>query len=84
MPEERVGTVTHYFARPEVGAIELEAELSVGDVVRFRGHTTDFQQEVGSMEVEHESVETAEPGTEIAVKVERRVREGDEVYRVSS
>ena len=81
---ERVGTVSHYFDEPQVGAIDLEETIEVGDVLRFSGHTTDFQQPITSMEVDHQSVELAGPGDEVAVKVEERVREGDEVYRVSS
>ncbi|MFB6240661.1 MAG: translation elongation factor-like protein [Gemmatimonadota bacterium] len=82
MSEEKVGEVTHYFDKPQVGAIELTGELKVGDRIAFRGHTTDFEQEIESMELDHESVETAVAGEEIAVKVADRVREGDEVYRV--
>lgn len=82
MSEEKVGSVTHYFDRPGVGAIELTGDLEVGDRIAFRGHTTDFEQEVGSMELDHESVETAVAGEEVAVKVDRRVREGDDVYRL--
>ncbi|MDX1624589.1 MAG: translation elongation factor-like protein [Gemmatimonadota bacterium] len=82
MAEEKIGTVTHYFAEPEVGALSLDDQLRVGDVVAFRGHTTDFQQTVESMEIDHESVETAGPNDEVALKVKDRVREGDEVYVV--
>jgi translation elongation factor EF-1alpha len=78
----KIGTVIHYFAEPEVGAVRLEGDLEVGDTVAFRGATTDFSQEVGSLEVDHEPVESAGAGDEIAVKVEDRVREGDEVYRL--
>lgn len=81
--ERRVGTVTHYFDEPEVGALDLEEEIEVGDVLRFQGHTTDFSQEVTSLEIDHEPVELAGPGDEVALKVDERVREGDVVYRVS-
>ena len=84
MEDERIGTVTHYFAEPGVGAIELQARLRVGDVVAFRGATTDFRQEIRSMELDHEQVDAAGAGSEIAVKVEDRVREGDEVHRVET
>lgn len=83
MAEELVGTITHYFAKPEVGVVKLSGDIRVGDVLRFCGHTTDFQQEVTSMQVEHEAVETATAGTEVAIKVSERVRKGDEVYRVT-
>ena len=81
---ERVGTVSHYFDEPQVGAIDLEETIEEADVLRFEGHTTDFQQAITSMEVDHQPVELAGPGDEVAVKVEERVREGDEVYRVTS
>lgn len=82
MSEERVGTVTHYFQQPEVGVIELSAAIRVGDTLHFRGATTDFRQAIRSMEIDHEKVETAGPGDEVAVKVTERVRDGDEVFRV--
>lgn len=82
--EKRVGTVTHYFDRPGVGAIELDEVVELGDVLHFSGHTTDFRQQVTSMEVDHRSVELAGPGDEVAVKVEDRVREGDDVFKVEA
>lgn len=81
--KERIGTVTHYFDHPQVGAIDLEEVVELGDVLQFSGHTTDFRQTITSMEVDHQAVEVAGPGDEVAVKVEERVREGDEVYRVA-
>ncbi len=83
MAEQLVGTITHYFAKPEVGVIKLDAPVKLGDVLRFKGATTDFEQKVRSMEVDHGPVEEAEAGTEVAVKVSERVRSGDEVYRVT-
>lgn len=82
MTDVRVGTVTHYFQEPGVGVIRLEAPVEVGDTVRFEGHTTDFRQQIESMEIEHETVDAADAGDEVAVKVGDRVREGDAVYRV--
>jgi len=84
MSETRVGTVTHYFPKPEVGVIALTAKLQVGETLHFRGATTDFQQEIASMEIDHEKVESAGPGDEVAVKLKQRVRDGDEVYRVEA
>ncbi len=83
MAEEHVGTITHYFPKPEVGVVKLTADIKIGDVVQIRGATTDFQQELSSMQVEHADVETAAAGTEVAFKSDQRVREGDEVYRVT-
>jgi putative protease len=82
MPEQQIGTVTHYFGGPSVAVIKIEAgELAVGDTVRFVGHTTDFTETVTSMEVEHQKVERAKAGEEVAVKVVARVRVHDKVMR---
>ncbi len=84
MPEELIGTVTHYFPRPQVGVVRLTASIAVGDTLHFQGRSADFQQRVTSMEIEHARVETASAGAEIAIKVDQQVREGDKVYRVTS
>ena len=83
MAEELIGAITHYFGKPEVGVVKLSAQIKVGDVLHFRGHTTDFQQEIKSMQVEHAAVESASAGTEVAMKLSERVRSGDQVFRVT-
>ena len=83
MAEELIGAITHYFGKPEVGVVKLSAQIKVGDVLHFRGHTTDFQQEIKSMQVEHAAVESATTGTEVAMKLSERVRAGDQVFRVT-
>lgn len=81
--EEKIGIVTDYFAKIGVAGIRLtDGELRVGDRVRFRGHTTDFTQVVESLQVEHTAVERADRGSEVAVKVQERVRRHDQVFRV--
>ncbi|MFQ5830765.1 MAG: EF-Tu/IF-2/RF-3 family GTPase [Candidatus Methylomirabilia bacterium] len=80
--EEKVGIVTGYYAKIGVAAIRLtDGELRVGDQVHIRGHTTDLTQSVDSLQVEHQPVERAERGSEVAVKVLERVRAHDEVLR---
>ena len=83
MAEELVGSVSHYFAKPQVGVVKLTRDLKVGDTLRLSGHGADFQQTVTSMQVDHVAVETASPGTEVAIKVEERVRAGTQVYRIT-
>ncbi len=79
---EKIGQVTHYFNNINVGAIELTGDLKVGDRIRFKGATTDFDQVVESMQIENEDVEAASPGEGVGLKVKKRVREGDEVYKI--
>ncbi|HDI06815.1 MAG TPA: translation elongation factor-like protein [Candidatus Bathyarchaeota archaeon] len=79
-----VGRVTHYFTKISVAVVELSAPLAVGDRIRIRGPTTDFEQTVESMQIEHENVERAEAGQSIGLKVKERVREKDRVYKIVS
>ncbi|MEX0785813.1 MAG: translation elongation factor-like protein [Dehalococcoidia bacterium] len=83
MPEERVGVINDYFAKINVAGIDLEATLHAGDTIHIRGHTTDLEQVVESMQVEHEQVDEAGPGAQIGIKVKDRCRGGDVVYRVT-
>ena len=83
MPEEEVGRVSDYFAKIGVAAIDLTGTLSVGDTIHIKGHTTDFTQEVDSMQIEHQNVEKANPGDSIGIKVKDRVRDNDIVYKVT-
>jgi putative protease len=79
-----VGVVKNYFAKPSVAAIEVTAgELQVGDVIWFKGYTTDFQQEVKSMQEEKQTIDKAVKGQLIGVQVKERVRENDLVYKVT-
>lgn len=82
MEEVFVGTVTHYFAQPHVGAVKLEAELRVGDLLHFLGRTTEFEQTLSSMQIDHESVEQAGPGSEVGIEVLERVRQGDQIFKI--
>jgi selenocysteine-specific translation elongation factor len=83
MAEELVGTVSDFFAHPVVAGIELTASLSVGDKIRIKGHTTDLEMEVGSMQIDNQKVTDAKAGDSIGIKVTDRVRAGDSVYKVT-
>jgi len=82
MAEEIIGAVSDFFARPVVAAIELTAALRVGDKIRIKGHTTDLELHVDSMQIDNVPVEEAKAGDSIGVKVSERVRKGDTVYKI--
>ena len=83
MPEEQVGVVIKFFAKPSVAAIEITSgTIKKGDVLRYKGHTTDFSERVESMEVDNQAIEEAKVGDLVGLKVKERVRENDRVYRV--
>jgi len=83
MNEIKIGKVTHYFNKIGVAAIKIvSGQLKKGDTIHIKGHTTDFTERIGSMQVEHQPVEVANTGDEIGIKVDNIVREGDEVFKV--
>ena len=84
MGEEVIGKVTDYFAKIGVAGIQVTAGfLSVGDTIRIKGHTTDLTQSVESVQVEHQSVQRAEAGQTVGIRVKDRVRKGDSVLKVT-
>ncbi len=83
MPEEIVGKVSDFFAKPVVAGIELTAVLKVGDKIRIKGHTTNLEMNVDSMQIDNAQVEEAKAGDSIGIKVGDRVRSGDTVYKIT-
>jgi putative protease len=83
MSEQEIGTVSDFFARPVVAAIVLKAPLKVGDKIHFKGHTTDLQTVVASMQIENKNVTEAGIGDSVGIKISDRVRKGDSVYIVT-
>ena len=81
MSGEQIGHVSAYYSKISVAAIELTATLSVGEKIRVKGATTDFEIEVTSMQIDHEAVETAAAGASIGVLVPDKVRRNDAVFR---
>ncbi len=82
MSEQLVGSVSHFFGKAGVIAIEMTGELAVGDTIHVVGHLTDFTEQVGSMQIEHDQVTVVKPGDSVGIKVMGKAREGDDVYRV--
>jgi len=80
---DKIGTISHWFGNINVVGISLSGPLAVGDTIRIQGHTTDFEEEVTSIQIEGEPVNEAGPGDEVGLKVSQRARVGDEVYKVS-
>ncbi len=84
MTEIKIGVISHYFGKISVAGIEIEkGKLKAGDTIHIKGHTTDFQQIIESMQIDLQTVEAAKKGDSIGIKVSERVREHDEVYKVS-
>ena len=81
--EEALGTVTHYYSHLSVAVIQLnKGTLKTGDMIHVKGHSTDFIQNVESMEYEHHHVDQAGAGQSVGLKVADHAREHDIVYLV--
>jgi translation elongation factor EF-1alpha len=81
--EKQIGKITHYFNKINVGVIELSEELKTGDKIHILGgEERDFEQEVESIQIEHENVEKAGKGEAVGFKVEEAVKPGDKVFKV--
>ena len=81
-PGKEIGKVTHYYTHLSVAVVELSDTLKVGDKIRIKGATSDFEQPVDSMQIEHEKIEEAKAGQSIGLKVKDHVRQHDVVYKV--
>ena len=75
--------MSDFFARPVVAGIELTGTLKLGDKIHIKGHTTDMELTVDSMQINNVDVKEAKAGDAIGVKVSERVRRGDAVYKVT-
>ena len=78
---KEVGKVIGFYANIGVAAIDLTGALAVGDTISIKGHTTNFEQKVDSMQIENKEVEKAKKGDPIGIKVKDRVRPHDIVYK---
>jgi putative protease len=84
MTETQIGTVTHYYNHIHVaGVILTDGELHKGDTIHIHGHTSDFTQRVGSMEMDHKPIDAAKTGDDIGISVIDHAREHDAVYLVT-
>ncbi len=83
MPEEIIGKVSDFFSRPVVAGIELTATLKAGDKIHIKGHTTNMELTIDSLQINNVDVQQAKAGDSVGVKVSDRVRRSDIVYKVT-
>ncbi len=83
MAEDQIGVVVNYYAKLGVAAVKVtNGTIKTGDLLKYKGHTTDFTETVTTMEIENQPFEQAQAGDLVGVKVKERVREKDKVYKV--
>ena len=79
---KEIGRVSSYFSNVGVAAIQLSGKLKIGDKVHIKGHTTDFEVGIDSMQIERKDVKEAKKGDHIGIKVPEKVRPNDKVFLV--
>ncbi|MBN2115332.1 MAG: hypothetical protein JW730_02100 [Anaerolineales bacterium] len=82
MSGTQIGQITHYFDHVGVAAVTLTETLRVGDTIHILGHSTDFQQKVTSLQIEHQAVDEAKPGNDVGMKVIQKVHAHDKVFKL--
>lgn len=79
---QEIGRVEDYFAKVGVIALTLSKPLAVGDRIRIQGHTTDFTQPIKSMQIDHSPVDKARRGAAVGIKVKKKCRRGDRLFKL--
>ena len=80
MTEKEIGKIAHYYGHLNVGIIQLSDALKLGDKIHVKGHTSDFSQDISSMQIEHATVSEAKAGDFVGIKVAEKVKDGYQVY----
>lgn len=75
-----IGQVTHFFGKISVAVIMLYDNLALGDWIQVYGNTTNFVQQVESMQVNHQPIEAAGADDEVAILVNEKANKGDLIY----
>ena len=82
MKEQEIGYISNYYSMISVAAVEVTSgSISVNDTLHIKGHSTDLEVNVDSMQIDHEPVTEAKQGDSIGLKVPERVRRKDKVYK---
>jgi translation elongation factor EF-1alpha len=82
MTDTKVGNIVHYYDKIGVAVVKVLSPIKVGDRIKISGHDQEFEQEIASMQVEHQNIDQAKKGDDVGMKVDQPVKDGDEVYKV--
>ncbi len=75
-----IGVVTHFYGDIEVAIVKFKKPMKIGAVIKIKGATTDLEQKIGSMQYDHKDIAVAKKGQEVGMKVDDKVRDGDEIF----
>jgi len=80
--EKHIGEVTHWYDKIQVAVLKLKSVLKVGDKLKIKHGEKEFEHTVDSMQVDHQPVESAKKGDEVAIKLLEKAREGALIYKL--
>ena len=83
MADIKIGKIIHYYDKIGVAVVELLKPLKNGNTVKISGHDSEFTQVISSMQIEHQQLDEAKKGQSIGLKVDKPVKEGDELFLVA-
>lgn len=77
----RVGKVVRYYSRLKVASIQLQSGgLKVGESIIIEGPKTFLEQKIVSMQIQQKQIKTGKKGQEIAIKIDKKVKPGDNIF----
>lgn len=79
--ENELGKVSHWYDKINVAVIKLSGALKKGDKVKFKHGDEEFEEIIGSLQIDHKEVESGKKGDELAVKISGKAKEGTLVYK---
>lgn len=80
--DKEIGSVSHFYDKIGVMVVKLTDKVSVGDRIKVKRGDEEFEETIESMQIEHENIDKAKKGDEIAIKISGKTKEGAVVYRV--
>lgn len=77
----QIGKITHYYDKIGVAVVEVVNQpIKLGDMVKISGHDNEFTQKITSLQVEHNQFNEVSPGQSCGVKMDQKVKPGDQLY----
>ena len=82
--EVLIGKITHFFPKVGAGVIKLKTGLAIRDTIHIKGCTSDFNQNITSLQINNKPVKKAPKGKLVGFLSARRVRRNDKVYKLKN
>ena len=80
MAEKTIGTISHWYDKIGVAVVKLSAGLKVGDRVKIQHGEVEFEDSVGTMQIDHMEVQSGKKGDEVAIKLNHKAKAGSLIF----